>query len=245
MIPNGKGIYGRSRFLDDGYAKFLASHGIKWYVPISLSRIKKQIDAGARHGIMVHAGLIPHPNKTQDQAMTGLDKILNACDNEPTACPHLDMEEGVFWNKAFCKRFVGSAADWSDIQNSIFGVTCYGSHKGGLSGMEGAYYYLAQVYDRYLKETKYQEIMFEKSLDKFYKISGTAPVGVGVGAFLNYAKSDGTKVVTTKPLERFKRHLAGVPKKVKFGAVWTLPSLQSDTVKYKAWWKAIGEWQIG
>lgn len=242
MIPRGKGIYGRSRFLDHKYAKFLADHGIEWYVPISLAKAEQQIEAGIEYGINVHLGLIPHPNKTRGAALEGLKKITTAC-NRYGAWPHLDTEEGVFWREAFCRLFLKRAREQVDCDD--IGVTCYGSHKGKLAGLQGADYYLAQVYDRYLKETEDQEAMFLNSLMKFYKISGTAPVGVGVGAFLNYKKPDGTKVTTVKPLERFKRHIAGIPKKVTFAAVWTLPLFQSNPSAYRDWWKAIGEWEVG
>lgn len=240
MIPKGKGIYGRSRFLDKTYSKFLQAHGIEHYVPISTARLQRQVDVGAEYGITVHGGDIPHPNGSQAKALAALDVLARDCTKAGVGSMEPDMEEGVFWNEDFCRRFIARARDQYE---GTLGVTCYGSHRGKLAGMEGADYYLDQAYDRYLRETADQRAYFLASLAKFERIAGDAPIGLGLGAFLNYT-SAGKRVTTVKPLERFKRHIAGVPKKTTFVMFWTLPSFQMETKRFAAWWDAIGELEL-
>lgn len=241
VFPSGMGIYGRSRYLDKKWAIFLRDHQITWYVPISLSKLAEQVTTGKKYGIEVHGGMIPLPNSTQASALAALDKITTAVRIAGAASRHLDTEEGVFWKEQFCKTFVNIAAGGSQIP---FGVTCYGSHKGKLAGLQFADYYLDQVYDKGKIETKDQNAMFNKSLERFYAISGQALVGIGVGAFLNYKNPDGTKTVTVKPLDRFQRHLDGFPRPMPFVGVWSLPSFQATPEKFRAHWDAIAETKL-
>lgn len=239
MIPKGKGIYGRSRFLDEKYAKFLSQHDIEWYVPISPVRLQKQIDAGKKYGINVHAGYIPHSNSSEKAALDALAKLTEVCNKaQGVASIHLDMEEGVFWRKTFCEKFLIRARS---LYTGTIGVTCYGSHKGKLAGMQGADYYLDQVYDRGKIETLNQLAMFEHSMEKF-KIQNLEPIALGLGAFLNY-KETVTKVTCIKPLERFRRHIASCPKTFAV-AFWTLPSFQTNPGMCKEHWKTITEWEL-
>lgn len=245
MIPKGKGIYGRSRFLDDKYARFLSGHGIEWYVPISTSRLKRQVEIGAKHNIIVHGGDIPHPNKTRTGALAALGTLAAACTkasgddvawHPDIGSMHLDMEEGVFWKEDFCRLFLRRARE---LFRGTIGVTCYGSHKGLLKGMQGADYYVDQVYDRNQKETANQLAMFLASLQKFLD-QNLRPVALALGAFLNY-KTGGKRVTTIKPYDRFERHVRGCPPVFAAG-FWTLPSFQVEPLKFKKHWDLIGRW---